>query len=276
MSSATILDGKRVASDIERDIMETISESGLRPKLLIVTDNHDPSSRVYVRNKVKAAERCGIDAEVYDISKETKQELVRREIINSDADAIIIQLPIQAGFESGMDLINCIPAHKDVDGLSIFNTGCLHLSLDGGSVPCTPQGIMTLLKAYQIDIDGKHAVVVGRSKLVGRPIAELLLQNNATVTICHSHTRNLREVTRQADILITAVGKPRFITEDMIKPGAVVVDVGINRGENGKLCGDVDFDKVKNVAGWITPTPGGVGPMTVATLLKSVTEKALC
>lgn len=273
--SATILDGKRVASDIERDIMETIPESGLRPKLLIVTDNHDPSSRVYVRNKVKAAERCGIDIEVYDISKEIKQELVRREIMNSDADAIIIQLPIQAGFEGGMDLSNCIPTHKDVDGLSIFNTGCLHLNLDDGSVPCTPQGIMTLLKAYQIDVDGKHAVVVGRSKLVGRPIAELLLQNNATVTICHSHTRNLREVTRQADILITAVGKPRFITEDMIKPGAVVIDVGINRDENGKLCGDVDFDKVKNVAGWITPAPGGVGPMTVATLLKSVTEKAL-
>ncbi len=275
MSSATILDGKRVASDIERDIMETISESGLRPKLLIVTDNHDPSSRVYVRNKVRAAERCGIDVEVYDISKETKQELVRREIINSDADAIIIQLPIQAGFESGMDLINCIPTHKDVDGLSIFNTGCLHLSLDGGSVPCTPQGIMTLLKAYQIDIDGKHAVVVGRSNLVGRPVAELLLQNNATVTICHSHTKNLCEITRQADILIVAVGKPKIITEDMVKPGAVVVDVGTNRDENGKLCGDVDFDKVKNVAGWITPTPGGVGPMTVATLMKSVMEKAL-
>lgn len=269
-----IMDGKRVAFGMESFIKKNIEESGkrFRPKLLIVTDNSDPASQVYVRNKIKAAERCGIHAEVLNINDGDDQNSVGYKIFHSRADAIIVQLPLKEGNERA--LIGCIPDGKDVDGLGLYNIGCLHSSHTNGVIPCTPKGIMTLLDAYHINIAGKHAVVVGRSHLVGRPIAELLLQRNATVTICHSRTANLSEYTRHADILISAVGKRNLITADMIKPGAVVIDVGINRDEDGKLCGDVDFDKAKEVAGWITPVPGGVGPMTVASLMMNTMEAA--
>ena len=267
------MDGKRIATDMEAFIKKSIEDSGPRfkVKLLIVTDNSDPASRVYVKNKIKSAERCGIDAEVLSINDETEASSGYK-IFNHDADGIIVQLPLKYGNERA--LIGCIPEGKDVDGLGLYNIGCLHSTHTNGIIPCTPKGIMTLLDAYHINIRGKHAVVVGRSHLVGRPIAELLLQRDATVTICHSHTKNLAEITRQADILIVAVGKSKLVAADMIKPGAVVVDVGINRDENGKLCGDVDFDNAKEVAGWITPVPGGVGPMTVASLMWNTMEAA--
>ena len=266
--SAKILDGK-ACSEQALELINANLRDNDPPTLVIYRIGDDPASAVYVRNKVRAAARVGIIALVREFSASSDQNEVI-DIIDCDArdpmvDGIMVQLPLPDGWDE-RELIECIPPEKDVDGLTYANMGMLHEQVCWHQ-PCTAKGIIWLLHENGIRLTGKHVVVVGRSEIVGKPVALLALNNNATVTICHSRTKNLAEMTRQADILIVAVGKPGLITGDMVKPGAVVVDVGINRNEEGKLVGDVDFDGVKEVASWITPVPGGVGPMTVAMLM---------
>lgn len=262
--SAQILDGKACAAEIERQVKADVDKTPHAPSLLIVTDGHDPASQVYIRNKVKAAERCGIHVDILNMSDKSKMPpSFRLRSRMPTKSGVIVQLPFQDPSLADA-LLKQIPPVKDVDGL---------LGHPESHTPCTPAGIISLLEYNDIPIEGKHVVIIGRSKLVGRPLAELFLQKDATVTVCHSKTANLEEHTRRADILVAAVGKPMFITADMVKPGAVVIDVGINRVD-GKLCGDVDFENVKEVAGWITPVPGGVGPMTVASLMRNTLTAA--
>ena len=265
--SAKILDGKACSEQTLELISQNIGDTP--PTLVIYRIGDDPASAVYVRNKVRAAERVGIRAIVHHFpaSEPFSNVLhaIENEGRNPDIDGIMVQLPLPEEWDE-RELIERIPPEKDVDGLTYANMGMLHDDM-AWHEPCTAKGIIWLLHENGIHLTGKHVVVVGRSEIVGKPVALLALSNNATVTICHSRTKNLAEMTRQADILIVAVGKPKLITADMVKPGAVVVDVGINRNEEGKLVGDVDFDGVKEVAGWITPVPGGVGPMTVAMLM---------
>ena len=266
--SAKILDGK-ACSEQALELINANLRDNDPPTLVIYRIGDDPASAVYVRNKVRAAARVGIIALVREFSASSDQNEVI-DIIGCDArdpmvDGIMVQLPLPDGWDE-RELIECIPPEKDVDGLTYANMGMLHEQVCWHQ-PCTAKGIIWLLHENGIRLTGKHVVVVGRSEIVGKPVALLALNNNATVTICHSRTKNLAEMTRQADILIVAVGKPGLITGDMVKPGAVVVDVGINRNEEGKLVGDVDFDGVKEVASWITPVPGGVGPMTVVMLM---------
>lgn len=277
--SAIILDGKACAKHREAMVLDRteafLVRHGARPRLGIMTDGHDHASAVYVRNKLKAAERCGIEAEVIRLPENCTREAFEA-ILNDEEprfDALILQLPLTNRSDEEV-FISCLPEDKDVDCLHPNNIGMLHSSVCF-MPPCTPKGIITLLKEYEIPLFGKHVVIVGRSNLVGRPLAELMLQENATVTVCHSKTENLADITRTADILVVAIGKAKYITADMVKPGAVVVDVGINRDENDKLCGDVDFEAVKDIAAWITPVPGGVGPMTVVSLMENVLMAAL-
>lgn len=261
--SAIIMDGKKVAAEIEAEIKQAIIDEGLKPKLLIVTDGHDPASKVYIRNKVKAAERCGIMPIVTSTEEMSPFDIVE---YYPDFDGIIVQLPMRNNLDAAY-LIEAIPPKKDVDGLN--TNGNLAASYFN---PCTPMGIIQLLRYYQIPIEGKHAVIVGRSELVGKPLARMLLDRDATVTVCHSKTKGLAGITPMADILISAVGNPGLIVLPMIKENAVVVDVGINRVD-GKLCGDVDWAwptaDIKNHVSHITPVPGGVGPMTVAMLMEN-------
>ena len=268
--SAKILDGKACSEQALELINKNLRDND-PPTLVIYRIGNDPASAVYVRNKVRAAARTGIIAIVREFSANESHSHVKG-MIEEDAndpeiDGIMVQLPLPEGWDE-RELIECIPPEKDVDGLTYANMGMLHEQVCFHQ-PCTAKGIIWLLHENGIHLSGKHVVVVGRSEIVGKPVALLALNNDATVTICHSRTKNLAEMTRQADILIVAVGKPGLITGDMVKPGAVVVDVGINRTENG-LVGDVDFDSVAEVAGWITPVPGGVGPMTVAMLMNNV------
>ena len=268
--STKILNGKACAEKALTLIKETIDPKD-PPVLAIYRIGENPASAVYVRNKVRTAERVGIHTIVREFAEDVDPEEVIEQI-DWDADdrhihGIMVQLPLPIGWNAG-ELIKHIPAWKDVDGLTTENQGRLFNGF-ADLEPCTAKGIFWLLHENGIHLTGKHVVVVGRSEIVGKPVAMMALANNATVTICHSRTKNLAEKTRQADILIVAVGKPGLITADMVKPGAVVVDVGINRTENG-LVGDVDFDSVAEVAGWITPVPGGVGPMTVAMLMNNV------
>lgn len=256
--SAIIMDGKKVAAEIEAEIKQAIIDEGLHPKLLIVTDGQDPASKVYIHNKVKAAERCGITPIVMSTEEMSPFDIVE---YYPDFDGVIVQLPMQNKFDADY-LIGEIPYKKDVDGLKVDS---YHF---GYFEPCTPLGIIRLLDYYDIPIAGRNAVVVGRSDLVGKPLARMLMDRDATVTVCHSKTDFLPSHTRHADIVISAVGKPNLITEDMVTPDVVVVDVGINRVD-GKLCGDVDYDKVSKLASHITPVPGGVGPMTVAMLMEN-------
>ena len=265
--SAKILDGKACSEQTLELISKNIRDND-PPTLVIYRIGDDPASAVYVRNKVRAAARVGIIANVREYPADANFLAVAYEI-EADAkdpsiDGIMVQLPLPEGWDE-RKLIEYIPPEKDVDGLTYANMGMLHEHASFHQ-PCTAKGIIWLLHKNGIHLTGKHVVVVGRSEIVGKPVALLALNNDATVTICHSKTKNLAEMTRQADILIVAVGKPGLITADMVKPDAVVVDVGINRTENG-LVGDVDFDGVKEVASWITPVPGGVGPMTVAMLM---------
>ena len=266
--SAKILDGK-TCSEQALELINTILRDNDAPTLVIYRIGDDPASAVYVRNKVRAAERVGIRVTVRQFPAR-ENSLYVMGLIEEDAndpsiDGIMVQLPLPDGWDA-TELIECIPPEKDVDALTYANMGMLHEQVCFHQ-PCTAKGIIWLLHENGIQLTGKHVVVVGRSEIVGKPVALLALNNDATVTICHSRTKNLTEMTRQADVLIVAVGKAGLITADMVKPGAVVVDVGINRNEEGKLVGDVDFDGVKEVAGWITPVPGGVGPMTVAMLM---------
>jgi methylenetetrahydrofolate dehydrogenase (NADP+)/methenyltetrahydrofolate cyclohydrolase len=268
---AKILNGKTAAEEARQLCRDYLNKRGVMPGLCIITIGDDPASAVYVRNKIKACEECGIYARHEKFAADADPDIVRGTIFNANLSpsiaGIMIQLPVPDGWND-RELMELIDPAKDVDGLTYENIARLW-SGEAMHYPCTAKGIDYLLHENGIRFAGKHVVVVGRSNIVGKPMAAIALENNATVTICHSKTKNLAEHTRMADILIVAVGKPGLITGDMVKPGAVVVDVGINRTENG-LVGDVDFDSVAEVAGWITPVPGGVGPMTVAMLMNNV------
>ena len=257
-----IIDGKAAAAFIKEQIKKYVKPG---TTLTIFQAGDNPASNVYVRNKQRACEEVGIESNV--IKVETPEELRNKIIVQEPfCDAMMVQLPLPEEFGDPQQYIDLIPPEKDADCLTTHNLGKLFLG-DMSLTPCTAKGIIHLLDEENIEIKGKHAVVVGRSDIVGKPIAHMLLEKDATVTVCHSKTENLSEFTRMADILIVAIGKPKFITEDMVKEGVVIIDVGINRMEDGKLCGDVDFDAVKEKASAITPVPGSVGPMTVSMLL---------
>ena len=275
---ARIISGKDYAAELsERQIAraDALRQQGVRPCLAVIMVGDNPASATYVRNKERACQKVGIDSLPVFLPEDTTQETLNREIDRLNADpavhGILVQLPLPAHLNEAEALMR-IKASKDVDGFHALNAGFLMRGAPTVA-PCTPQGILYMLKKAQVPLNGAHAVVLGRSNIVGKPVAMLLLAENCTVTLCHSHTRNLSDITRQADVLVAAIGRPRFVTADMVKPGAAVIDVGINRVD-GKLCGDVDFDPVSDVAGWITPVPGGVGPMTVAMLMENTLEAA--
>ncbi len=272
-----IIDGKAVAADIRAQLKDRIGRSGKEVGLAVVMVGDNPASRVYVRNKEKACRETGILSRTYELPEGVSQPELEALIVSLAADervhGILLQLPLPEGLDAGSALAK-IPPSKDVDGFSAENLGKL-VRGERALVACTPLGVMKLLESAGISPAGKRAVVLGRSETVGKPLALLLLNADATVTVCHSRTENLKEICREADILVSAVGKPGFVTEDMVKEGAVVIDVGINRGADGKLCGDVDFERVAPRTSYITPVPGGVGPMTVAMLLCNTAAAAM-
>ncbi len=272
-----IIDGKAVAADIRAQLKDRIGRSGKEVGLAVVMVGDNPASRVYVRNKEKACRETGILSRTYELPEGVSQPELEALIVSLAADervhGILLQLPLPEGLDAGSALAK-IPPSKDVDGFSAENLGKL-VRGERALVACTPLGVMKLLESAGISPAGKRAVVLGRSETVGKPLALLLLNADATVTVCHSRTENLKEICREADILVSAVGKPGFVTEDMVKEGAVVIDVGINRGADGKLCGDVDFERVAPKTSYITPVPGGVGPMTVAMLLCNTAAAAM-
>ena len=274
----TLMNGKEVAERIKTQVKDEIIACGLAPRLAVIVVGNNPASKIYVNNKKKACEQVGIESLEYIFPEDvTEAELIQIiDELNEHpcVSGILVQLPLPKHINEAVILERIAP-EKDVDCFTAINTGKLWLGKHD-LAPCTALGILELLDYYNIDIVGKHCVIVGRSNIVGKPVAALMLERNATVTVCHSKTKNLPDITRQADILISAVGKPRFITWGMVKDDAVVIDVGINRDENGKLCGDVDFfknpdggDGVADRASYITPVPNGVGPMTVAMLMKN-------
>ena len=278
---AIIIDGKEVSrltrQQIAEDVAEIKEKYGTVPGLAVILVGDNPASCVYVRNKHKACLEVGINSyEIRYPAEVTESELVAKiNELNADdnVNGILVQLPLPKHI-SEEKIINSIAPEKDVDAFHPFNVGKIMLgSYD--YLPCTPAGVMKLLEHYEVEISGKECVVLGRSNIVGKPMAHLLLQKNGTVTVCHSKTADLSEVTKRADVLVVAIGKAKFLTRDMVKPGAVVIDVGINRLDDGKLCGDVDFDAVSNVASYITPVPGGVGPMTITMLLKNTVKAAI-
>ena len=273
------IDGKAVAASVRAQVAEeaaALKERGICPGLAVVIVGDDPASRTYVNNKKKACAETGIYSEEYALPASTTQEelmaLVEKLNRKEEIHGILVQSPLPKGLDEKA-VIEAINPAKDVDAFHPENVGRIMIG-NFHFLPCTPAGVIELIRSQGIEIAGKNCVVVGRSNIVGKPMAMLLLHNNGTVTICHSRTRNLKEICASADILVAAVGKPKFITEDMVKPGAVVIDVGMNRDENGKLCGDVDFAHVEPKAGYITPVPGGVGPMTIAMLLKNTITAA--
>ena len=275
--TAAIIDGKALAGRIQDELKTRVARctaAGHRPGLAVVLVGEDPASQVYVRNKVRACARTDIRSEEIRLPAETTEAelLAVIERLNADpeTDGILVQLPLPKHLSSEI-VIAAISPEKDVDGFHVVSAGSL-LTGRTGFRPCTPYGVMKLLEEAKCDPCGKHAVVIGRSNIVGKPQALMLLEKNATVTVAHSRTKDLAAVTRQADILVAAVGRAKMVKADMVKPGAVVIDVGMNRDENGRLCGDVDFDAVKEVAGAITPVPGGVGPMTIAMLMTNTVE----
>ena len=269
------IDGKLISEQVRAEIAaETAAwaeKTGVRPGLAVVIVGSDPASCVYVRNKERACEQVGFYSEKYEMPEETTQEellaLVDRLNRDDKIHGILVQSPLPKHLNEE-EVVLAIDPSKDVDAFHPYNVGKIMIG-NHAFLPCTPAGVMELLCRSDIDVSGKECVVVGRSNIVGKPMAMLLLQANGTVTICHSRTKDLAAVCRRADILVCAIGKPKFFTADMVKPGAVVIDVGINRGEDGKLCGDVDFDAVEPIASYITPVPGGVGPMTITMLLRN-------
>lgn len=275
---AKIIDGKAISLAIKDEVKAQIpsleAKYGRRPCLCVIIVGENPASQVYVRNKVKAAEYVGMKSLLLRLPEETAEADLLATIarLNADdqVDGILVQLPLPKHISEDK-VIDAIAKEKDVDGFHVLNVGSLWIG-DKCIVPCTPKGCIHLIKSTGIDIKGKLAVVVGRSNIVGKPVAKLLLDENATVVMAHSRTADLKALTLQADILVVAVGKEKVITADMVKPGAVVIDVGMNRNAAGNLCGDVDFAAVADVAGWITPVPGGVGPMTIAMLMKNTVE----
>lgn len=275
----TILDGKKTAKAADEEFAQRIKQlkkQGITPGLAVILVGDDPASKTYIRIKKRRAEKIGINYQLHNLPVDTSEaDLLKLiEQLNRDPkiDGFFVQMPLPQQIDAN-NIINAIDPKKDVDGFSPKNVGYLWIGEDGNT-PATPSGILHMLHKYNVQIDGKNAVVIGRSNIVGKPMAAMLLRENATVTICHSHTKNLKEIAKQADILVVAMGKAKFVTKDFIKPGAVVIDVGMDRDENDKLCGDVDFDNVKDIAGMITPVPGGVGPMTITGLLGRVVELA--
>ncbi len=268
---ATILDGKALAAKVKEQVKQEAEGLARKPGLAVIIVGNNPASRVYVNSKRKDCEECGFLSEEYALPEETTQQelitLIQKLNGRQDIDGILCQLPLPDGIDEEAVLMAISP-EKDVDGFHPMNMGALLVGKEG-FLPCTPYGIMEILDEYGIDPKGKRCVVIGRSNIVGKPMALLLLQRHGTVTICHSRTQDLGEVCRTADILVAAVGKVNVVTSDMVKPGAVVIDVAMNRNEAGKLCGDVDYPAVKEVASAITPVPGGVGPMTRAMLMKN-------
>lgn len=277
---AHIIDGKKIAAETRADIAQRVAafekENGFKPGLAVIIVGENPASQVYVRNKKKACEDVGMYSIVIEMPEATTQDELMDKIEELKNDTaihgILVQLPLPAHLDEDA-VIAAIPPEKDVDAFHAQNTGKIMIG-DFDFLPCTPAGVMKMLEYEGVEIEGKECVVVGRSNIVGKPQAMLLLHKNGTVTICHSKTKNLAEVTKRADILVVAVGRADFITGDMIKPGAVVIDVGMNRGSDGKLTGDVDFDTAAKVAGMITPVPGGVGPMTITMLLENTLTAA--
>ena len=266
--AAIVLDGKALAAKCKEEVKKEAASLARTPGLAVIIVGNNPASRVYVNSKRKDCEECGFLSEEYALPEETTQEeliaLIQQLNERADIDGILCQLPLPQGIDEEAVLMAISP-DKDVDGFHPMNMGALLVGKEG-FLPCTPYGIMEILDEYGIDPKGKQCVVIGRSNIVGKPMALLLLQRHGTVTICHSRTKNLAEVCRSADILVAAVGKVNIVTADMVKPGAVVIDVAMNRNEAGKLCGDVDYAGAKEVASAITPVPGGVGPMTRAML----------
>ena len=276
---AQIIDGKAVAASLRAEIAHRVTElkeKGITPGLAVILVGEDPASQTYVRNKQKACEEVGFYGEQINLPATTTQEellaVVQGLNAREDIHGILCQLPLPKGLDDST-VIAAIDPNKDVDAFHAENVGHIMIG-DQIFLPCTPAGVMELIHRSGIAVEGKHCVVIGRSNIVGKPMAMLLLQGNGTVTICHSRTKELAAICRQADILVAAVGRAKFVTADMVKPGATVIDVGINRDENGKLCGDVDFAAVEPIAGAITPVPGGVGPMTIAMLLKNTLTAA--
>ena len=276
---AKLIDGKAISAQVKAEAareVEALREKGIYPGLAVVIVGDDPASRIYVNNKKKACEATGIYSEEYALPSGTTQEELLRLIgeLNRkpEISGILVQSPLPKGLDESA-VVEAIDPHKDVDAFHAYNVGKIMIG-DYTFLPCTPAGVIELIRSTGTEIAGKNCVVIGRSNIVGKPMAMLLLHNNGTVTICHSKTKNLPEVCRNADILVSAVGRAKFVTADMVKPGAVVLDVGMNRDENGKLCGDVDFDAVEPLASYITPVPGGVGPMTIAMLMKNTIAAA--
>jgi methylenetetrahydrofolate dehydrogenase (NADP+)/methenyltetrahydrofolate cyclohydrolase len=278
--SAQLIDGVALSKQVRSEVAQraaALTARGLKPGLAVILVGENPASQVYVRNKVKACEEAGLHSvlEKYEATLSEAELLARIAALNTDPSihGILVQLPLPKHIDDHK-VIEAISPAKDVDGFHVASAGALMVG-EHGFKACTPYGCMKMLESIGMkDLRGKHAVVIGRSNIVGKPMAMMLLAANATVTVCHSGTADLGAMTRQADIVVAAVGKRNVLTADMVKPGAVVIDVGMNRNDEGKLCGDVDFDKVKDVAGWITPVPGGVGPMTITMLLVNTLESA--
>ena len=272
----TILDGKMVAAKVKEDVLQSVSRLSQTPGLAVVLVGENPASKVYVNSKEKDCAECGIKSFGYRLPEDTREEelleLIQTLNNNPEIDGILVQLPLPAHIDEKA-VINAISPDKDVDAFHPVNVGKIMIG-EYAFLPCTPAGVMRLIESTGTDITGKQCVVIGRSNIVGKPQAMLLLQKNGTVTICHSKTKNLKEICLGADILVVAIGRANFVTGDMVKEGAVVIDVGMNRLDNGKLCGDVEFESAEKKASFITPVPGGVGPMTIAMLMKNTLTAA--
>lgn len=275
-----IIDGKELAKKVRLELKDEVEklkkDENIHPKLAVIMVGSDPASQIYVRNKSKACDEIGIEFEEFLLDEKTTQkellDLIDKLNENEKVNGILLQSPIPKNLDIN-EAFRRISPEKDVDGFNPVNVGKLTLG-QKGFVSCTPFGVIKMLEEYNIDIEGKNAVVLGRSNIVGKPMSQCLLNKNATVTICHSKTKNINDITKNADIIVAAIGKKEFVKGDMVKEGAVVIDVGINRGEDGKLKGDVDFEEVSKKASYITPVPGGVGPMTIAMLMTNVVKAA--
>lgn len=274
-----LISGKEISLSVKERVaneVKDLKQQGIEPCLAVILVGDDPASRVYVNNKKKACEFCGIRSLEYllpaDATQDELNSLVKRLNEDESVNGILCQLPLPKHLDE-KEVLNLIKPEKDVDAFHPENVGHIMIG-DFNFLPCTPAGIMEMLKYEGIDLDGKNCVIIGRSNIVGKPMAMLMLKENATVTVCHSHTKNLAEIVSRADVVVAAVGKAKFVTADMVKDGAVIIDVGINRNEDGKLCGDVDFDACCEKASYITPVPGGVGPMTIATLMQNTITAA--
>ena len=272
---ATIIDGKKLAQKIRKELKEKcveLKEQGINPKLAVIMVGNNPASKIYVKNKNKACEEIGIEYEEYFLEQQTTQkeliDLIEELNEKEDINGILLQSPIPSHLDIN-EAVRKISYKKDVDGFNPVNIGKLVLGQDT-IISCTPFGVIKMLDEYNIDLTGKNVVILGRSNIVGKPLIQCCLNKNATVTVCHSKTKNIEEYTKKADILIVAIGKAKFVTKEMVKEDAVVIDVGINRGEDGKILGDVDYEGVEKIASYITPVPGGVGPMTIAMLMNNV------